>query len=332
METTPHPVPARGPTKVLYVAMRYDYGRPEQGTSFEFNNFYRTLQRMVPQLVEFDFLSVLQRQGQAAMNRLLLDTALRERPDLIFCCLFQDEIARATLEALSASHVTFNWFCDDHWRFDAFSRRYAPAFHAVSTTDERALDKYARLGHRRVRLLQWACNHYDYVRLADAVPSFEVSFVGQPHGSRRRVVDALRRSGLPLETFGKGWENGRVTQNQMIRIFNASRINLNLANSSLNIHTWLRRREQIKGRNFEIPGCGGFVLTNEVEGLARYYRPGEEVVCFRDEKDLGRLIRHYLSHEAERQAIAERGYRRTLSEHTYERRFSELFRWLGYSA
>ena len=38
--------------------------------------------------------------------------------------------------------------------------------------------------------------------------------------------------------------------------------------------------KQIKGRNFEIPGCGGFLLTDYVPGLERYFQIGEEIVCY----------------------------------------------------
>ena len=312
--------------------MRYDYGRPHQGTSFEYNTFYRTLIRLVPAVVEFDFMTILQQQGKEAMNRLLVETAGRERPDLIFFCLFTDEIERSTIDRLSANTEIFNWCCDDHWRFESFSRRFAPAFHSVSTTDPDALEKYDRIGCRSVLLLQWACNHYDYRKLDDAVDTFDVSFVGQPHGPRRRVIRCLTGRRIAVETFGKGWPNGRVTQSQMIRIFNSSRINLNLANSSWNVHTAFRNREQIKGRNFEIPGCGGFLLTNYVRGLERYYVPGEEVACFRNDRELRRLVNHYLSHEDQRRTIAERGRQRTLGEHTYELRFRELFRSRGFAA
>jgi spore maturation protein CgeB len=90
--------------------------------------------------------------------------------------------------------------------------------------------------------------------------------------------------------------------------------------------------EQIKGRNFEVPGCGGFMLTGWAENLEDYYVVGEEVVCFDQTAELIEKVRYYLDHEAERQAIARAGYERTLREHTYAHRFAEIFRQVGLAA
>ena len=87
--------------------------------------------------------------------------------------------------------------------------------------------------------------------------------------------------------------------------------------------------DQIKGRNFEIPGCGGFLLTGRADDLERYYRPGLEVACFDTPEDLVEKTIYYLEHDDERARIAERGYERTLREHTYVHRFAEIFGTIG---
>ena len=40
-------------------------------------------------------------------------------------------------------------------------------------------------------------------------------------------------------------------------------------------------------------------------------------------------IKYYLEHNEEREAIARAGYERTLREHTYEKRFNEIFKTIG---
>lgn len=311
--------------------MRYDYGRPEQGTSFEYNNLYQTLINSQQEIIEFDFMSIMQRYGKKKMNDLLRDRALQVQPDLIFFILFTDEIERSTIEFLSERYVTFNWFCDDHWRFNQFSKHYAPAFSFVSTTDHEALEKYQNIGYNHALLSQWACNHFTYLKFDDAVKSYDVSFVGQPHGTRKRIVASLNRTGIVVDTFGKGWKNGRVTQNQMVRIFNGTKVNLNLSNSSWNIRTIFSNQQQIKGRNFEIPGCGSFLLTNYVEGLEKYYEIGKEIVCFRSVRELEKQIRYYLLKDDEREEIALNGYQRTIADHTYEHRFTDLFKRMNFN-
>lgn len=357
--------------RILYVAMQYDYGDRSRGYGFEHYNFFDALHNMGHDLLYFDFASLLQQYGRAAMNRRLREVAKAEKPDLLFCLLYKDEFDRGTMRAISESGdtVTVNWFCDDHWRFEDYSRHWAPCFNWAVTTAEGALPKYAQAGFRHVIKSQWACNHYLYHKL-DLPMQYDVSFIGQPHGNRRATIAMLRDAGIPVHTWGSGWENGRVDQQQMIAIFNQSRINLNLANASQPLTRMHRVRvkmkaaisralevlpggralkatvktakashaaqaplpllpEQIKGRNFEVPGSGGFLLTSPVEDLDRYYAPEREISLFADDRQLVERIRYYLDHEDERTAIAQAGYQRTLSEHTYVHRFREIFRRIG---
>lgn len=93
-----------------------------------------------------------------------------------------------------------------------------------------------------------------------------------------------------------------------------------------------RRRAQIKGRIFEVPGCGGFLLTSSADRLDQYYRVGEEIGVFEGPDDLIDKIRYYLRHDEERERIRLAGYERTLKDHTFEQRFRQLFRSMGAAA
>ncbi len=359
--------------RILYVAPKYDYGKPEQGYSFEHHNFYDFFERSGHSIVYFDTLSLLEELGKEAMNRRLLETAKAGQADIMFTVLFTDELDQAVVRRISeeTNTVTLNWFCDDHWRFDNYSRHWAPCFNWVVTTAKSAVPKYVRLPYPHAIKSQWGCNHLLYQKL-DLPMEYDVSFVGQPHGNRRDVIRVLQNNGIKVHTFGAGWRSGRVSQDMMIRIFNQSRINLNLSNASvssdgdaprLNPHLERVRRtldhvpfggqvkklgaallalapakssvesvnainyfEQIKGRNFEVPGCGGFMLTGKADDLENYYQFGKEIVCFEDIHDLIDKIRYYLAHEEERAAIARAGYERTLREHTYTHRFEAIFK------
>lgn len=366
--------------KILYAAMKHDYGRPEQGYSFEHFNFYDSLVRMGHDIVYFDFFELMKVRGREWMNRRLREVVDAEQPDLMFAVMFQDELDPAVVESISSETptTTLNWFCDDHWRFESFSSRWAHSFNWIVTTALDAVPKYEEIGYANAIKSQWAANHFLYRRL-DLPTDVDISFVGQPHGNRREVIGALTERGLDVQAWGSGWEAGRLSQDGMIEMFNRSRINLNLPNAStdgeapppsqpaasrlLNAHPLGRalkrplrpvahrvrriaeaRRtvvaeapltstmllpEQIKGRNFEVPGCAGFLLTGPADDLETYYRDGEEIVCFTDVDDAVEKARHYLAHEAERARIAAAGHARTLAEHTYERRFNEIFARLG---
>lgn len=357
---------------ILCVMMKFDYGDPARGFSFEHWNFHESLVQMGHEVSYFDFMSHYKQLGKRKMNQLLWETVKSDRPDLLFAMLFREELDRRILRRISeeTDTVSLNWFCDDHWRFNSFSRIWAPCFNWVVTTAKSALPKYRAIGYENAIMSQWGVNHHLYRKL-DLPLAHDVSFIGQPHGNRRQLIEGLRSAGIDVKVWGHGWENGRVSQEQMIRIFNQSRINLNLANASTNdwrrpppsfiaiprsklsqaldrvelgrrLKSWRARRvrrakasivlpEQIKARNFEVPGCGGFCLTSQAENLADYFKIGDQVACYSGLENLIENIRHYLDHESERAAIASAGYRRTIEDHTYERRFERIFRTIGLS-
>jgi len=284
-------------------------------------------------ILYFDMM--LMQHGRESMNQRLLEVAKREKPDLMFTVLHTDELDQSVVREISenADTITLNWFCDDQWRFDNYSCYWAPCFNWVITTAPSALPKYARLGYSGVIKSQYACNHFLYRKL-NLPLKYDVTFVGQPHGNRREIIQSLRGSGINVHAWGNGWKSGRLSQEEMIRVFNQSRINLNLTKASTPNQGARddQNPEQIKGRSFEIPGCGGFQISELAEDLGNYYEIGKEIVCFEDVDDLREKVCYYLSNEDERTAIAQAGYQRTLREHTYTHRFVDIFKQLGLPA
>ncbi len=349
--------------KVLYIGLKYDYGFPARGPSFEQTNFWHTLSCMRGiQLHSFHFDDVMRAAGREEMNRRLIDAVNEVEPDVCFFALFTDEIRQETIRTITArvGTVTFNWFSDDHWRFESFSRYWASLFHWVVTTDASAVEKYRAIGCERVILSQWACNHFLY-KPSNVAQDIDVSFIGQVHSSRRKYIRGIRDAGIDVQCWGRGWEHGRLGQEEMMRLYSRSKINLNFtessaqwqwkpltkvvlkrrADGSLRLNTWRemrgslrtllsRPRPQIKARNFEIPGSGGFLLTSTADRLEEYYVPGKEIAVFDGESDLVEKIRFYLQHDDEREAIRRAGYERTMRDHTFEKRFRDIFRTMGF--
>jgi spore maturation protein CgeB len=327
---------------ILYIAMRHEYGDPGRGLSFEETNFRSALEGMGHTVTAFDFMDRAARDGINRMRSDLIAVAAESKPDLAFFFLFTDQLDTQTIEAVRATGgcPTVNWFADDHWRFESFTRHMAPTFDLAVTTDPDSLAKYRLLADTRVHLSQWACNRYAYGRVTDEL-RHDTTFVGQPHGDRRQTVEMLGDSGFPVECWGFGWPAGPIEHAEMVDVFASSRINLNLSNSSeapgvkaqlrrlLRFNPPTERPPQIKGRNFEVPGCGGFLLTERVPHLDLYFELDREVAVFDGIADLLEKVRYWLEHDAERQQVADAGYRRVMAEHTYDHRFAAIFGELG---
>ena len=74
----------------------------------------------------------------------------------------------------------------------------------------------------------------------------------------------------------------------------------------------------------EVPGAGGFLMTENAENLDQFYRVGEEIVVYEGVSDLADKITYFLGRPEERGRIAMAGHVRTRNEHTYDARFRHL--------
>ena len=228
-------IAASRPIRILYIGLKYDYGQLVRGLSYEYLNFFETLRRM--EQVEVDFFGfdeILRQEGRTKMNIRLLETVETLKPDICLFVLFTDEIDYRTIRHISekGKSLTLNWFGDDHWRFTTFSRQYATCFDWVVTTDSESVEKYKGIGCRNVIETQWGFNHFLYHH-SDVSADYDVTFVGQVHSKRRQTIEMVKREGIEVKCWGRGWESGRLSQEEMIRMYSRSRINLNFTESSV---------------------------------------------------------------------------------------------------
>lgn len=307
---------------ILYTGIKYDYGNKDRGLSYEHYNFYHALLNMDYSLIYFDYDRLNQKYGIKKMSQMLLEAVYYYQPDILFYFNFHDWFKHSIWKEISDELPTRTiiWLSDDHWRYEE-TRPVWKLFNIVATTDEKGYERRKGEGFNNVFLSQWACNHFLYKNL-NLPKIYDVSFVGQCYGERPSFIDTLKRNGINIATFGQGWENGsRVSQADLIRIYNQSKISLNMALASK------EDKVQIKGRDFEAPGCGSLLLTKDTEEIADYFVPNEEIITYKDATDAAEKIKYYLVNEEEREKIAKNGYERVVREHTNEKRLLELFKF-----
>jgi spore maturation protein CgeB len=122
---------------------------------------------------------------------------------------------------------------------------------------------------------------------------------------------------LPRESPIRAHYRGEAWGLDMYDVLSRSRI-------SVNRHIDVAEAYANNMRLFETTGVGALLLTEAAPNLADLFEPGREVVTYEGEDDLVEKIEHYLTHDEERPEIASAGQKRTLSEHTYRLRMSEL--------
>ena len=329
---------ARWNKKILVVLLEWDYGVKSRGPSIEQTCFLENLRQLTTTVETLWYDDYLQDSGP--LQALLLGRARELQPDLVVFVPYTDQFTTATLDELKRDFPTYSWFGDDQWRFENFTSRYAPHFTHVSTTDPWSVIKYRQLGMEPI-LTQWAGQPFGQKLGAledESAFEYDVSFIGAKTKFRDWFVQRLDRLGIPVACFGSGWPAGRVDNQAMERIFQTSRISLNISNSvSHDIRfvlsaprTFLhylrspKRVEQMKARNFEIPIAGGFQLSNYVPCLERYLVIGDEVAVYTTPEECAGQVRYYLAQGDERRRIAVRGQARALAEHTYRHRLEAI--------
>lgn len=94
---------------------------------------------------------------------------------------------------------------------------------------------------------------------------------------------------------------------------------------------------QMKGasnqRILDVPATGSFVITDYREQMENMFDIGEEIICYKNNEEIPDLIRYYLNHGKEREAIVRKGRERVLKCHTWTHRMSEILsvmkEWYG---
>lgn len=339
--------------KIIYSGLKYTNLNPNLGLSFEHNNFYESLRKLPGvELIYFPYDYILE-LGKEKWNSELLNLIKAQKPDVFFAFMFTDEFNPDILEEIKKITTSVVWFSDDHWRFENYSRYYVPHFFWAITTYSKAVEKYKKIGINNVIRSQWAANTDIYKKIESNDSFRDVTFVGTWSRPRQKIISALERAGVKVNAYGSGWKQGRVNKDKMLEIFSNSKINLalNPAPSLFNVNSlarlffkrsrnkfvpdfhlwnnlksWFNRRiPQIKARHFEIPACGGFVISSLADDIENYFEPNKEMVFYKNLDDLIGKIKYYLEHNEERRKIAESSYQRVIKHHTYEKRFSEIF-------
>lgn len=314
--------------RILAVLGKHNYGASGRGEGIEYVNFLPAFRRLGHEVLFFESMNREVYEDYRELNRALLTVIENERPDILFAIVFTFEIWLETWKIIRDSGITatVSWATDDNWKYSQSSKFFTPYLHACTTTYPRIYERYELDGINHVMLTQWAANAESLCTPLPAVEcKYPVSFVGTAHEPRKKWVHQLRTKGIEVNCFGYGWPNGPVPAEEIPRIIRQSVISLNFSNAGMVWNGLIPRREnQIKARNFEVPGAGGFLLTEWAEDLDKYYLPGKEIAIFRDLNDLTRNIQYYLSHPMERDQIAVAGFTRTQAEHTYDQRLAEV--------
>jgi spore maturation protein CgeB len=320
--------------KAVIVLMQHDYGKKERGFSYEYYNVLLPFINVLGKenVLLFDFYSEFKAKGKQAMNKNLLDFIKAEKPDLTLFCLFENEFDEKTMNDLRSYTKTVAYFFDDPWR-QSYVRHWIKYFDYFTSPDYYTFKQYELDGIKNAIYVPFGFNSKVYIK-KDLPVKYDVSFVGGYSPLRRWLINLLLKHGIKVNVFGRNWGHGIqfVTQEEIVNIFNQSKINLNLSNGICHDFAYLlwslsslkamkhnftnkKNKEQVKGRHFEINACGGFQLSYFVPGLNSIYEIDKEIGVYDDTRNLPLLVKFFLCNDELRNQIAANGYLRSLKEH-----------------
>lgn len=242
---------------------------------------------------------------------------------------YEDEDFIIDFKKQFSNLILFTFFSDDEWRHNNYDRYVAlySDFFSIAPIDN--LNFYSSYGLKNGMICQWACNPQKFYPLKE-IKNYDVTFIGAPHSKRAEYIRYLVQNGINVKLFGKGWNkhkdlkkywNGYLSNFEMIKVINQSKINLNFL--------WLSRNPKkttIKGRTMELAACRTFQLSNYIDELNKYgFYEGENICTFNNKQEMLDKVNYYLNNEKEREIIAENSYNLVLKNHTWAKRFSDVF-------
>ena len=280
------------------------------------------------------------RQGQLVelIGEVMADVVADERPDLLLA-LAQAPLHRAVLERLRTDGVTTAFWFVENERVLTYWRDLAPAYdHFYGIQPGAFLERLHDAGAARPGYLPLACDPARHVPVAltdEERQRFgaDVSFAGAPYLNRRHLFAGLTDLGVRL--WGSGWDDAalvacvaeggeRFSTDEMLRIFAASRINLNL-HSAAHVRGLDPEPDYVNPRTFELASCGAFQLVDRRAPLPELF-DDHEVVAFSSLAELRELIRQYLADPVERRTCAQRARARAHRDHAYVHRLRRVLR------
>ena len=347
--------------KIIYIGFKYINGDIKMGETLDKRFFIDSINTIDGYRAEGLFIDNYSEKNR---DNYILNQISIKSPDLIFTNIINDEISNDVLTQLSKKYITVNWFGDDQWRFESFSKQKSKLFKYSITTDKSSYNKYKKEGIKNVIYRQWAAidinpnikiNKYKY----------DISFVGSYSPTRDWILSRLKSNKIQVNSFGSGWSlTKKISYDQMMDVFLSSKINLNLSNSVPKDYDFLlfsleslissiynifdiglkqfindvfrvlknvkffffyeKNQEQIKARNFEIPAAGGFQITSFAKDLSDYFVEDQEIVQFKTIDELISKCMYYLSNDVKREKIRIKSHSAAHS-HTYKLRMKETF-------
>lgn len=274
-------------------------------------------------------------------NQELLEEVFSIKPDVLLV-INGNILLSETLKKIrtNSDTILIIWCYDSPLRFINVLKggKFYHLFYTYEPSDIQKLLEY----DIQANLLLMAYDPNSYFMLKDETVTYDLSFVGSlgDYSDRKKILEMiiLTYSELKLDVWGAAWtwynpilmyeykvkrkvlgkhlHNYNIPPNEINKIYNSSRLCLNMHHR--------QSKEGLNPRTFEILGAGGFQLVDYKTKMDDLFNVGQEIICYYNESDLLNKIEYYLENEDERKRIAQRGHDLVKKKHTYKHRVDTI--------
>ena len=129
-----------------------------------------------------------------------------------------------------------------------------------------------------------------------------------PDSEMRKTVRYAINNGIDIDIYGANWgEKLDEKSKHLLKADQISNDDLKYYYSSADIVLNDTREDMIEegfisNRIFDVTACGGFIISDYIEGIEEIY--GDAIPMYKKEEEFVKLIKYYLEHEEERREKA----------------------------
>lgn len=271
------------------------------------------------------------------INHNFLDTVKKNQYDFVIIIQGRYLFSSTISVIKSYTNLVVNWNPDDFFNPLNSSRYLLQSFDkydCIFTSRGHLIEEYYKKGAKQVETLNW----YYLPRFLHPLEissqekkkyGSDLVFIGTWSKRRENILSSL--GDFNLRIWGGQWHKARrkfhkkieynnpVYIDEMCKVISSSKININLLTKE--------NRDTTNIRNFEIPACGGFQLSERANEILELFEEDKEIVCFETVDELISKCKYYLKHDSERERIRLNGYRRLITgNHTLLDRAEQILR------
>jgi len=261
------------------------------------------------------------------LQKEFLVAAKKEKPDLIlilkgwhFCpetiLAVKKELPKTKIFCFNPDNPFNTWHSGAS---NSWIRKSIPLYDVYFIWGKFLIDKIKKAGAKRVEYLPFGYDsklHYPVVASEDErkIYGSDVAFIGSWDEEREIWLSCLL--GYDLKIWGNAWRKvdpklqqkwqGReAVGEEFSKVCNSAKIVLNIIRK--------QNGSAHNMRTFEVPACGGFLLSVRTDEAKIFFEEDKEAAYFSSPEELKEKINFYLDNNELRKKVAEAGYERLLN-------------------